>query len=300
MKNLLFLSVAALVFASCSKDDVNGPSSGEWNGEILLSTSVGSSSSVLEANKDVAVFVNNSSDDSKLYGKTIFKVCADGSFSSQDSTKLIYPQEGAVNIYGLSDLNGVLDGNIPVGWQNAKSLNVPENNLKDYVFAKAENKEKSDKYVNLQFSKVLAKVRVAVAKRSGDFTGLIISKFSSFLKSGSIDLTTMAVNLGQDAAINSIENKFNENLNTASLQYYEALVLPQSYSENPVDLFTAIIGDEEYKYNSTGNFEAGKTYTFEFEVDKKLGALELKSLNISDWENQEEQSGSISIPAENE
>lgn len=299
MKNLFFWGIAAMAFASCSNnDEMKLPTSHEWNGEILLSTPLSRTSSKLDADKAVAIYVNNASDDSQLYGKTIFTVGADGKLVKPGEAEFKYPENGNVDIWGFTELTGALSEDIAADWTTAKILQVEANNLKDYVLAKIENQPKSSTYLTLQFNHILAKVRVAVAKGMGDFTDASISGFSSVIKSGSIDLSTMAVAVSENIGFSSTEDKLNENLDSETLKYYEALVLPQDYSASSVDLFSVTIGGDTYKYNATENFQAGKVYTYNLEINNEGKSLELKSANISEWDNTDGQTGSITIPNE--
>lgn len=299
MKNLFFGGIAALIFASCSNnDEMKLPSSQEWNGEILLSTPLSRTSSKLDVDKSVAIYVNNASDDSQLYGKTVFTVGADGKLVKPGETEFKYPENGNVDIWGFTELTDALSEDMDTDWTIAKILQIETNNLKDYVLAKIEDQPKSSTYLTLQFNHILAKVRVAVAKGMGDFTDASIASFSSVIKSGSIDLSTMAVTVSENTGFSSTENNLNDNLDSEALKYYEALVLPQDYSASSVDLFSVTIGGDTYTYNATENFQAGKVYTYNLEINNEGKSLELKSVNISDWDNADGQTGSITIPNE--
>lgn len=296
------MAAAALVLASCSKDE-NGIDEIQ-NGEIRLTSGVAVQTRAfgidqqINNGQTVAVYVDKTTDGTPLYGNNVLTANGSGGFA--DGTIMYFPEDkGNVSIYALAT-NGTLSDAFPTAAVThtvaADQKLKADYSASDLLYSTNTNVAFTKNAIALTFYHLLSKVEVALVSGNGtpNLTGATVKIIDTKLKADFMPNKTAtmatqseraamitATDADNEAAAITIGNVASTDFTTGAV-YNEAVIVPQVIAEAAkfieVTLSTGAV--LSYKLASATTFESGKKYQYQITVN--LTDLTVTS-TISNW-----------------
>ena len=298
-KQLWGAALALIVLGhSCKNDDYRDAVPQNENSQVNFSATIAGNigtrvtGNTWDGNDAIGVFMKQASN--VLASNKKYTTGGNGNFSAQGQDLINYPESGAVDFIAYYPYNTELTGtSLPVSvadQSNQAAIDVLYSNN-----AKGLTKETGT--AQLQFAHQLAKVELSVKAGQGveNVNGLSVS-YNNVPTTANLDLNTGALNsIGTPANVSAKVTAQN------SAQVVEAILIPGDFSAKEV-IFTVASVNYKWTLPNGTNFEAGKKYTYDIQLQTEAGnntAVVTGAGTITDWINVPSGSVNVGLDGEN-
>lgn len=284
---------ATVMMTSCNNDD---EVTNDGTTEIRLSSGItpqvrasfSTGDTQIAAGDTVAVYVDDATATTQLYGKNV--LTADGSGNFTGGTAMFFPQTGnAVNIYAFHT-NGTLATAFPTA-EITHAVSADQTAQAGYLgsdllYASKTNVARTTSAVELTFYHLLSKVQIALKEGNG-LSATDVSKVeimgtklnAKFTPSTALAANAQTITKDGTATAIKIEKTFSADFSS----YNDAIIVPQAVADNSdfIKLTLNNGGVLVYKLAAGTTFESGKKYIYH--ITANLTGLTVTS-TIEDWE----------------
>ena len=283
-KQLWGAALALIVLGhSCKNDDyrdaVPQNDDAQVNFSATIAGSVGTrvNGNTWDGNDAIGVFMKQGSE--VLAANKKYSTSGNGNFSAQGADIINYPESGSVDFVAYYPYQEGLSG-------SSLPLSVAEQSNQaaiDVLYSgNAKGLTKASGTANLSFTHQLAKVELTVQAGEGvsSVDGLQVA-YRDVATTGSMDINSGALSVAEDQA--DVQAKVSAQ---NAKQVVEAILLPGDFSTKKVT-FTLASGSYTWTLPANTNFEAGKKYTYDIQLQTaETGGNEVVVTGagtISDW-----------------
>lgn len=296
-KYILFAAVLTLTMTACSNDDPTQPGQeGQTAARIIAGvdgTKSRANGNVWEADQiGVTVTDAPNSDMATRYANVLYTTSSTTDVADFESTTPIYFQDAneTVTFSAYAPYSESLTDNAIAFDVKAQSTRNAQKAI-DFIFAEGATASRTNPTVSFsgehKFTHCMARLVITI-KPGKDMTIGDIRRglyyVGTMYTSGTFNTLTGKVtptgpNTPESFALSSsIRNNNADHIN------FTALVIPQE--QTSAYEFAAVISGQVYKNTSAiaGKFEAGKSYSYTFTVNKT--GIELEASEVDDWDNQ--------------
>lgn len=302
-KSILFAAIPALLLTACSSDEpaqnsrvaaqivagIDGPQS-RANGNMWEADQIG-----------VTVTNATASDMASRYANVLYTTTSTTDVAAFESTTPIYFQDAheTVTFSAYAPYASTLTANA-ISFDAAEQSTRAAQKAFDFIFAEGATANRANPTVSFsgthKFSHRMARLVVTV-KPGKDFT-LDDIKGGSYtvgeiFTAGSFNTLTGVATVPAGAIATDYSLAKAIRTDAAASISYSAILVPQEQSS--AYTFAATIAGQVYRNGSAiaGKFEAGKSYSYTFTVNKT--GIELVASEVSDWDNQDNVEGDATM-----
>ena len=296
---LLYVAVAALLFAACAKEDEgignNGPVAATVQADIVKNVTRATVENTWSENDAIGVYVTSP-------GYTIgdnvkYTTTGDGNFTSDNPIYFASATE-TVQFSAYYPYQENVDGNGTVNNWNMAEVKEGEPCAADFLFATGATATKSSPQVQFtgdnKFKHCMSMVRLTLKAGDGidanyaNLKGQLILK--NIYKTGSINTRTGEVAVSGDRGIyeSDVDNKSLKNDVTCKF-----IVFPQSLDNNKMDIELEVADNGTINtyttslMSSTNNeFKGGNMYTYTIRINKT--GIVIENADITKWQTIDE------------
>ena len=288
LKKILLFGASALVFISCSDNDVNNPDVPQAKTPIRLSSSVsllksGSQNEQIVSGQEIGFYLNTT--DETVFNIENEKLTADGNGNFTHNS-MYYPAEGSSFVftaYHPYSASGAVDGEIDFSIESDQSTKSAY--LKsDLLYSKKTGVTKTANAVPLTFDHLLSKLTFTIIK--GD--GVEISKLSKIEISDVLSSIKMDIadgTLSSSSVMTTTVSAYGVTGGAQGVEFLSgsaAIIIPQTI-QSDTKLLLITIDETVYSYTTTASleFEGGKLYDFQIEINETDVKV---TSTINDWD----------------
>ncbi|MFR9560803.1 MAG: fimbrillin family protein [Rikenellaceae bacterium] len=280
MKKIIFLALATIAMASCTKENEGSLSTPDNEVRITSSIATRTNGNVWESGDEIGVYMTTNGGSFGDLGENILytTTLSDGNFSS--NTPLFYPASGTVDFLAYYPYSDATDFDItayPVNVAVDQSTTEKQGDV-DLMSVTITNQAKTTNAVEMLFDHKLSKISLTIAAKEGagvlasDLVGIEVT-LSGTAATADFDLTSDAINNLGDATNITL-------LAAADGTSASAIVVPQTLSGATITFKTT--ADVLYTATlTTDSFEVGKEYNYNVSISNTV--VTISSATINGW-----------------
>lgn len=303
MKQIFMFAAMALTLTACSSDE---PGQIDNNNPVAANIVAGIDSrangNLWEADQ-IGVTVTDApeSDMATRYANVLYTTTSTTGIADFESTTPIYFQDAdeTVTFSAYAPYSSTLTANTVAFDTKSQSTRASQKNI-DFIFAEGATASRTNPTVSFsgehKFTHRMARLIVTI-KPGKDMTPDDIKGGLYYVgqlhTSGTFNTLTGQASMADDSTPEQFALSSSIRTNGADNISYSALVIPQEQTSPYA--FAAVIADQVYRNTSAiaGKFEAGKSYSYTFTVNKT--GLVLEGAQITDWDNQPDGDGEATM-----